>query len=330
LLVTGLVLVVVIFAYRWWPAGAARRTGAVAETTRVSPRPPKLSSDRLETPPPDRHATEPAPPAHPEPKVERNAPPPPEAEQQKRLETLIEAGRQALAANDPLTARARWSEALKLGPPGAVAANLRSELTRVGAQTILSNTVLKGDPLTELYVVKAGDTLGRIAKGQHITAELLQRINNLSDKHTIRIGQTLKIVHGPFHAVVRKSTYSLDVYCQDAYVHSFPVALGADDSTPTGLWKVSGKLVNPTWYPPRGGDIVLADDPKNPLGERWIGLAGIDGQAVGQPKYGIHGTIEPDSIGKSVSLGCIRMRNEDVELLYDLLVEELSQVRVED
>jgi lipoprotein-anchoring transpeptidase ErfK/SrfK len=302
----------------------------VASSGKPSAGLPKLSAaaDRLEAPPPE-HAPEPAPQTRSEPKVEPTAPPG-DTERQQRLESLIAAGRQAMSQNDVVTARARWSEALKLDPPGPIAAALRNDLARLGEQTILSNAVTRGDPLTELYVVRAGDTLGKIAKAQRITADLLQRVNNIADKHTIRIGQTLKVVHGPFHAIVNKSTYSMDVYCQDAYVRSFPVGLGADDSTPTGLWKVSGKLVNPTWYPPRGGDIVLADDPKNPLGERWIGLIGVEGQAVGQPKYGIHGTIEPESIGRNVSLGCIRMRNEDVELLYDLLVEELSQVRVQD
>ena len=73
---------------------------------------------------------------------------------------------------------------------------------------------------------------------------------------------------------------------------------------------------------------MAADDPKNPLGERWIGLTGIEGSAVGQERYGIHGTIEPESIGKNTSMGCIRMRNEDVEFLYRCLIEKHSTVTV--
>jgi lipoprotein-anchoring transpeptidase ErfK/SrfK len=73
----------------------------------------------------------------------------------------------------------------------------------------------------------------------------------------------------------------------------------------------------------------LADDPRNPLGERWIGLEGVSGSAVGMMAYGIHGTIEPESIGKSVSMGCVRLHNADVEQLYDLLVIDKSQVTIE-
>ena len=67
---------------------------------------------------------------------------------------------------------------------------------------------------------------------------------------------------------------------------------------------------------------------QNPLGERWIGLEGVSGEALGQKRYGIHGTIAPESIGMSVSLGCIRMYNEDVEALYTYLVEKHSTVEI--
>jgi lipoprotein-anchoring transpeptidase ErfK/SrfK len=112
------------------------------------------------------------------------------------------------------------------------------------------------------------------------------------------------------------------------FVHQFPVGLGLDGSTPRGEWRVRTKLLNPTYYPPRGGDIIAADDPRNPLGERWIALEGLSGEALGQQRYGIHGTIEPESIGREESLGCIRMYNEDVQQLYTYLVEKHSTVTI--
>ena len=59
-------------------------------------------------------------------------------------------------------------------------------------------------------------------------------------------------------------------------------------------------------------------------------LKGIEGDAVGKESYGIHGTIEPDSIGKNMSMGCIRLASDDINLLYDLLIEGKSQVKVVD
>jgi lipoprotein-anchoring transpeptidase ErfK/SrfK len=74
--------------------------------------------------------------------------------------------------------------------------------------------------------------------------------------------------------------------------------------------------------------VIEADDPANPLGEFWIGLTGIDGHAVGKESYGIHGTIEPDSIGKQASMGCIRMGADDITMVFELLVEGKSTVIV--
>ena len=52
------------------------------------------------------------------------------------------------------------------------------------------------------------------------------------------------------------------------------------------------------------------------IGTRWIGFEDRPGAAG----YGIHGTGDPNSIGRMLSEGCIRMLNADVEELYDFLV----------
>ena len=179
------------------------------------------------------------------------------------------------------------------------------------------------------YIVKPGDSLGKIATTYKVSDDLIARINGIRDKNRIRAGQAIKVIKGPFRAVVNTDDYSLGLYLGNTFVKQFRVGLGQDESTPRGEWEVATKLVNPTYYPPRGGRIVAADDSKNPLGERWIGLHGISGEAVGQLRYGIHGTNEPDSIGKSVSLGCVRMHNEDVEMVFECLVEKHSTVIIQ-
>lgn len=243
-----------------------------------------------------------------------------------RCAQLIAAGKQALSANDLLAARSHFSEALALDPGQSERVYLRAELTRIGDETIFSPRIFQDDPCAEGYVIKTGDNLARIAKEHEVSPELLASINGIPNPNLIRAGQRIKILKGPFRAVVDKKSFSLDVYLGDVYVKQFRVGLGADDSTPTGKWRVATKLVNPTYYPPRGGKIISADDPANPLGERWIGLEGVGGDAQGMQRYGIHGTVDPDSIGKLASMGCIRLFNEDVELLYTYLVEKHSEV----
>jgi len=107
-------------------------------------------------------------------------------------------------------------------------------------------------------------------------------VNGIKDARRIRAGQMIKVPNGPFNAKLSKSSFRMDIYLQDVYVRSYMVGLGKDGGTPTGQWKVQNKLSNPTYYPPASADgkrIVAPNDPKNPLGEHWIGLEGISGRA---------------------------------------------------
>jgi len=93
----------------------------------------------------------------------------------------------------------------------------------------------------------------------------------------------------------------------DAIVSVFAVAVGAPDSpTPIGTFIIVNRIPNPTYYKP--GKIV-GPGAANPLGTRWIGL--------NEKGYGIHGTDQPRSIGSARSHGCIRLRNRDVEQLFE-------------
>lgn len=245
-----------------------------------------------------------------------------------RANDLVEAGKQALESGDLLAAREHFSDALEHDFPEAQRNLLRAELTRLGNETIFSQRVIPSDPFVSRYTIQAGDTLGKIAKANKVPVDLLAAVNGIRNPNLIRVGQSIKAIHGPFHAVVETDALTMGIYLGNTFVKKFPVGLGLDNSTPRGLWRVTTKLKNPTYYPPRGGAIVAADDPENPLGERWIGLEGIEGEAVGQLRYGIHGTNEPETIGKSESLGCVRLHNEDVEKVYSYLIERDSTVRI--
>jgi len=153
-------------------------------------------------------------------------------------------------------------------------------------------------------------------------------INNIPNKNLIRVGMRLKVIHGPFHASIDKSKHLLHLYLQNVYLKSFPVALGTNGSTPTGRWRVDNHQVNPEWVNPRTHKRWHADDPDNPIGEYWIGLEGIEGAAVGQIGYGIHGTIEPETIGQNVSMGCVRLADKDIELIFKLLLPGHSRVTI--
>lgn len=158
------------------------------------------------------------------------------------------------------------------------------------------------------YVVKPGDQLRVVGQRYKLSWEYIARLNHVEAKR-IRMGQKLKVVPGPFAAIVFLDRYELVVHLNGSFVKSYRVGVGKDGTTPVGTFTVKNKMVDPTYYGPEG--VVAHDDPKNPLGERWIDIG---------DSYGIHGTIEPESIGKNESRGCIRMLNSDVEEVYDFLV----------
>jgi len=95
----------------------------------------------------------------------------------------------------------------------------------------------------------------------------------------------------------------------------FPVAVGREQRQWQGRTRVARKLRNPIWIPPAA---VRKDKPylpkqvkpgpKNPLGVAVL--------ILGDGRYGIHGTNNPNSIGREASYGCIRMHNADIMQLY--------------
>ena len=242
-----------------------------------------------------------------------------------------------LARQDPIRARQQLTELLASGTLSqGESARVRSELTRLGEVLLLDPSVIPQDPFVGKYVVQSGDSLSRIAKNADVKAEwmMIKRINRLANPNAIRVGQSLKIPVGTFHAEVSKSNYTFDLFLENEHgrvlVASYPVGLGEFDATPTGRFVVRehSKLINPQWRNPRTGEFFYSNDPENPIGERWIGIKGIDPTNNELLGYGIHGTIDEDSIGRMESMGCIRMHDADVKLVYDALTERGSIIEI--
>lgn len=162
----------------------------------------------------------------------------------------------------------------------------------------------------EPYVVQANDQMRVIANKYQLSWEYLSKLNRTEPKR-LQPGQKLKVLKGPFAAVVDLNDFALTVHLQGYYVRRYTVGIGKDGASPIGKFSVLNKVENPQYTGP-DGKVISADDPTNPLGERWIDLG---------DSYGIHGTIEPDSIGKAASRGCIRMGNKEVIQVYDFLVK---------
>jgi len=257
----------------------------------------------------------------------------------QEVRSLIDAGDRASAANKLVEARGVYSRAL-LSPDAASGDRdaLRQKLAPINQDLVFSPVVAPGDTLSEAYTVQAGDSLVRITKRRELATDwrLTQRVNRLTSPNALKVGQKLKLVRGPFHAVVDKGDHRLDLFAGSPdepeswlFIRSFNVGLGEGSGTPLGTFviKKASKLVNPPWTNPRTGERFAADDPKNPIGEFWLGWQGL-GDSAAYTGFGLHGTIDPASIGQSKSMGCVRMRAEDIALVYEMLVEQVSVVRV--
>lgn len=120
------------------------------------------------------------------------------------------------------------------------------------------------------------------------------------------------IVGDPF-IIINKQTNELAYINQNEIQEIFSVATGkSKDLTPEGKFTVIVKAVDPYY---RKKDIT-GGDPKNPLGTRWIGF---DAEETDGRTYGIHGTNNEDSIGHYVTQGCVRMKNKNVENLFEVI-----------
>jgi lipoprotein-anchoring transpeptidase ErfK/SrfK len=114
--------------------------------------------------------------------------------------------------------------------------------------------------------------------------------------------------------VIDRGKNLLSLYNGMRLWQQFHVATGQPAyPTPAGRFRIVVKWVNPWWYPPASpwaaGESPVPPGPGNPLGTRWLGLSA--------PGVGIHGTPQPQSIGYSLSHGCIRMLISQAEWLFN-------------
>ena len=269
-------------------------------------------------------------------------------------------GRKLLRDNKLIEARKVLSKAMLSGFLNpADQKRACTDLTKLADRTIFSRKIYDSDPyIAKPYTMQSGDRLEKVERTLklhvpwqglliintpslalriHTGQELrMDHLSSLARK--IRDGRSLKMIKGPFHAIVYKKQHVIDLYlyhkgAERVFVRRMPVGLGKEGITPVGTWKVSSKLVKKPWT--RTGNDgrrtqIAYGTPGYAFGKKgfWIGLKGTDENTKDLAGYGIHSTDDPSSIGKDASEGCIRLSDSDIDLVFALFYENWSTVEI--
>jgi LysM repeat protein len=160
------------------------------------------------------------------------------------------------------------------------------------------------------HVVKEGERLEDIGKQYGVPWQLIGKINGIDDPASLQPGEQLKVVRGPFSVQIQIDRNQLTCMLNGMYAGRFAIGLGRDMPPRVGSFVVTEKVVNPVYH---GRDRTIdADDPGNPLGERWLSL-GTD--------LGIHGTGPLTDVSSTNQPGSISLGTRDIEDVFDILSE---------
>ena len=139
-------------------------------------------------------------------------------------------------------------------------------------------------------------------------------------KEIIETGKTIsdKIENPPSKGkwlAIDLTLRNITLYEGQTVIKKYPITVGKNGSkTPEGKTKVVEKIKNRRWNGAGQYKPIAGGDPKNPLGPRWLGFSSNIGTG-----YGAHGTNDEWSIGKNASMGCIRLLNDDIKELYEMV-----------
>ena len=161
------------------------------------------------------------------------------------------------------------------------------------------------------YMVQAGENLKEIAQKYDVPWQLLAKINRVTSPDGLQPGQQLKVVRGPFSALVDLSQRRLTLMLDRRYAGQFPIEVDPTTSVEEGHWTINQKLITPGNVGPAGSASAAPSDQKSIMMTNTSGgasqiaiLRGANSSAPGLT----------DPAGR-----VIRLKTQDVEDVYDIL-----------
>lgn len=242
-----------------------------------------------------------------------------------------------------------------LEPTGKLDEATFAKLTEHDSEPVLTRYTIKAADVNGPFEEKLPDRIEDMAKLKvmaftgprellaerfHMDEQLLERLNpdaDLKSAGTEIIVAAIETANENGKAdriEIDKSENTLRVFAKDgALLALYPATIGSSETpAPDGETKIERIARGPTWnYDPElklvghkdrpDEKMTVPAGPNNPVGTVWI--------ALDRDRYGIHGTAEPEKVGKNVSSGCVRLTNWDVEELAGLARRKMPVIFVE-
>jgi lipoprotein-anchoring transpeptidase ErfK/SrfK len=249
------------------------------------------------------------------------------------------------AANGSQTRAAlgAFQRSMKLPESAALDTNTRSLLTLAAPlltnYLVSSNDLARVQPLGKTWLEKSQQTalayetiLELVAEKAHSHPLLIQKLNPGVNWTNFLPGLALKVPDVSYPEPEEQAAFVI-IHLSGKYLEAFgaatnlllhcPCSIAAKvEKRPVGSLKVSVLAPDPNYtfdpsvFPESpeaqalGRKLILQPGPNNPVGEAWIGLD--------RTGYGMHGTPNPEQVGRTESHGCFRLANWDAEYLVKL------------
>lgn len=196
-----------------------------------------------------------------------------------------------------------------------------------------------------------GDLLEFVSERYHCDPEFLKKINRGMNLEKIKPGDVIRVPNvKPFKieeiqaishlpevpefaarsVTINRKDHMLTLFDADKVIAAFPITPGSDRlPTPPGDWHVVGITSLPNFRWDEGvlnhgvrtdKYFMLPPGPNNPVGVAWTALS--------KPGIGIHGTNNPDTIGRAASHGCMRLANWDA-VRFAYMVTKGTKVKIQ-
>lgn len=211
------------------------------------------------------------------------------------------------------------------------------------AENFVGPAPTKPSEQAKLKALKYGSYLELVAERFHAAEAFVRKINKGMNLDQLKPGDTVRVpnvqpfkiedLHEGFmpdrpelagrKVVIDTHERFLEIHEGDKLVAEFPITPGSKTlPAPIGTWKILGIATLPWFRHDEGvlqGGVVTSNffnlpaGPNNPVGVLWMGL--------NKPHVGVHGTNNPETIGRAASHGCIRTANWDAARIKDLVTK---------